>query len=305
MHTGRLGMRAAPEAAEDDREALADAMGGRCAPATIVAIYSQGRVRLRDRRGVYDAQVALQGYEPREGDVVLMLGADDGASYVIGVLSATRSMLDEVLSSEVLTEAQAPSAPAPSGEPVKVHDKRGRLIFEYDAESDRAVLHAVNGDLHIAVPEGELSIETRDGVRIASEHTVSVKATRSIELEVEAGAAPKSRVELTPGRVSLVGGALELAAERAEVLAGKLGVSARDVETHVDRVRNVLNVVETRATRIVERAVDVYRETEGLSQTRAGRLRLVAQKAVQIVGENALIKARDRMKIKGERIHLA
>ncbi|MCC6875008.1 MAG: DUF3540 domain-containing protein [Sandaracinaceae bacterium] len=306
MHTGRLGMRAAPEAADDDREALADAMSARCMPATVVALFGAGRVRVRDRRGTFDAQVALSSYDPREGDVVLALGADDGATYVIGVLNAPRSLLDEVLSGEASgDEAEASGNEASGTEPVKVHDKRGRLIFEYDAESDRAVLHAVNGDLHIAVPEGELSIETRDGVRIASESTVSVKAARSIELDVEAGAAPTARVSLTPGRVSFVSAALEAAAERAELVAVRLGVRSREVETRFDRVRNVVDVLETHATRIVERAVDVYRETEGLSQTRAGRLRLVAQKAVQIVGENALVKARDRMKIKGERIHLA
>ena len=64
-------------------------------------------------------------------------------------------------------------------------------------------------------------------------------------------------------------------------------------------------VVDVSARRIVERARDAYREIEGLAQTRAKKVRLVAEKSAQMVGDNTLLKARDRMKIKGERIHLA
>jgi hypothetical protein len=49
----------------------------------------------------------------------------------------------------------------------------------------------------------------------------------------------------------------------------------------------------------------VYRDVEGLSQTRAGRLRLVAEEALHLMGRRALVKAREDVKVKGEKIYLA
>ncbi|MCZ7679654.1 MAG: DUF3540 domain-containing protein [Sandaracinaceae bacterium] len=167
------------------------------------------------------------------------------------------------------------------------------------------MLHVPDGDLEVSVPQGALRMKARDGVEIATDGDVRVAGGRSVSLEAARAEGPASRIAMQPGELSLVGSVLTAAADRAELLASKLGVRAHRVESHVDRVRNVVKVLDLRAGRIVERAKDVYRETEGLSQTRAGRLRMVAQKAVQIVGENALLKARDRMKVKGERIHLA
>lgn len=251
------------------------------------------RIAFEGDGGVADAQVALPGYdEPREGDRVLALTDDAGVAWVVGVIRAPRppSLIDEVLS-----ERGA----------VKVHDRRGRLLFEYDPEADRAVLHAPDGDLELSVPEGALRMRARDGVEVATDGDLSLRGGRRVELEASRGTGAASRIAMQPGELTLVGSVIAAAADRAEVLASKVGVKAHQLESHVDRVRSVAKVLDVRAGRIVERARDVYREVSGLSQTRAGRLKLVAQKAAQLVGENTLLKARDRMKVKGERIHLA
>lgn len=282
----------------------------RCGPAEVQAPLGEGKVRLvfEGETAARDAQLAVPGYEePREGDRVLALTDDAGATWIVGVLRcAPPSLLEEAL-----------EPPAP----VHVRDRRGRLLFEYDPGEDRAVLHVPSGDLEVSVPEGALRMRARDGVAVASEGVVRlegrdaielvseadvrVRGGRRVELEAARGEGPSARVALEPGELSLVGSVLTAAADRAELLASRVGVKAHQVESHVDRVRTVAKVLDVRAGRILERAKDVYREVSGLSQTRAGRLRLVAEKAAQLVGENTLLKARDRMKVKGEQIHLA
>ncbi len=263
-------------------------------PAEVRAVVGRRlRIAFDGDAGVVDAQVALPGYdEPREGDRVLALTDDAGATWIVGVIRAPRpqSLIDEALSE--------PGA-------VKVHDRRGRLLFEYDPEADRAVLHVPDGDLELSVPEGALRMRARDGVEVATDGDLSLRGGRRVELEASRGTGPASRLAMQPGELTLVASVITAAADRAEVLASKIGVKAHQLESHVDRVRSVAKVLDVRAGRIVERARDVYREVSGLSQTRAGRLKLVAQKAAQLVGENTLLKARDRMKVKGERIHLA
>lgn len=263
-------------------------------PAEVRAVAGRRlRIAFDGDAGVVDAQVALPGYdEPREGDRVLALTDDAGATWIVGVIRAPRpqSLIDEVLS-----ERGA----------LKVHDRRGRLLFEYDPEADRAVLHVPDGDLELSVPEGALRMRARDGVEVATEGDLSLRGGRRVQIEASREGRPASRLAMQPGELTLVGSVITAAADRAEVLASRIGVKAHQLESHVDRVRSVAKVLDVRAGRIVERARDVYREVSGLSQTRAGRLKLVAQKAAQLVGENTLLKARDRMKIKGERIHLA
>lgn len=267
----------------------------RSGPAEVRAALGARRLQLafEGEAAVLDAQIALPGYDdPREGDRVLALTDDSGATWVVGVIRAPRpsSLIDEALSE-------------PS--PVLVHDRRGRLLFEYDPEAERAVLHVPEGDLELSVPEGALRMRARDGIAMETSGDLSLRGGRRVELEASRDTGPASRIAMQPGELTLVGSVITAAADRAELLASRIGVKAHQLESHVDRLRSVAKVIDVRAGRIVERAKDTYREVSGLSQTRAGRLKLVAQKAAQLVGENTLLKARDRMKVKGERIHLA
>lgn len=277
----------------DARRPATAASTARSGPAVVRRVRHAGQIELAfegDDLGA-EAGLAVAGYAPRIGDRVLAFTDDSGAVWVIGVMSAS-PLLDEALQ-------QAEAAPA------RVVDRRGQLLFEYDPATDRATLHAAAGDLELCVPAGALRMSARDGVHLESDASVQLRAGRELELVAQRDAGEASRVRLQPGELSLAGSIVTLAAGRAELLAERVGLRAQQLESHVERARHVAKVVDVRAGRIVERAVDVYREVERVSQTRAGRLKLIAKKAAQIVGETTLIKARDRVKIKGERIHLA
>lgn len=258
---------------------------------TVIAV-AEGSVELRLRSGSrVTAGLAVREWEPTLGERVLAIEDEVGDRWVIAVTEVGPStpLLDAVLEEETVR---------------RVHDRRGALLFEYDPRSDRAVLHAPTGDLELEVPAGALRMRARDGVVIDSESDVAITGRRTVTVRAETEAASSS-VRLQPGALSLVGGVVTAAADRAELLAHTASVRARDLESHSKRLRTVAEVVETRAGRILERARDAYREVERLSQTRAGKLRMVAKGAAQLVGENTLLKARDRMKVRGERIHLA
>ncbi len=65
-----------------------------------------------------------------------------------------------------------------------------------------------------------------------------------------------------------------------------------------------VDVLETRATRVVTRAKNLYQQVEELAQTQAGRLRLVADGAFHLHARRALVKADEDVKLRGEKIHL-
>src|SRR5690606_15755042 len=132
-----------------------------------------------------------------------------GRRYVIGVLSAPRSLLDEVL-----------DEPQHARE---VRDEEGRLLFEYDPRPRRAVVHVPEGDLEIAVDRGGLTLSARDDVRIGSE--------RAVELSVERGEGASAKVALRAEGATLAGAVVRLVGERAELLAARVGIRARLMET--------------------------------------------------------------------------
>ena len=265
----------------------------RSGPAEIVAVLSRQRVKLTfGDSEPREASLGRPDYAPSVGDRVLAFGDSQGSLWIVGLLAPS-------MTASLLEDAEREAAPT------RVRDKRGRLLFEYDPETDRAVLHQTDGDLELRVEAGALRVHTRDGVEVDTDAAFRVRAGRELDLTARKDDGPASRLRMQPGELSIASAVVTAAATQLEVLAERASVQAQRVQTHVERARHVAKTVELRAGRIVEHAVDVYREAEGLSQTRAGRLKLVAKRAAQLVGENTLIKARDRMKVKGERIHLA
>ncbi len=102
-------------------------------------------------------------------------------------------------------------------------------------------------------------------------------------------------------------GDLELRADRGRVrIAGSAGVSIEGptISMRAQRLVTAVQVMETHAGRILERAKDVYRDVEELSQLRAGHVRIVAKKAFRTLAERVRIKAKKDTHIDGDQIHL-
>lgn len=210
--------------------------------ATVTRLLPPRKALCRSRLGeTFPAGSALPGYEPRVGDVVLLLEDDEGGHHIVGVLASLR-----------VAETQ-PSQDAPSG--ARFDGPR----FEHDPASGKTVLHAP-GDLELHAARGSI---------------------RWIAKEVDVTAA---HTRWQSDRMEIVARTLTTAAERSTTLVG---------------------ILETRATRVIERAKTAYREVEDLAQTRAGRIRQIAETTWQVLGKRTLIKAEEDVKIRGEKIHLA
>ncbi len=144
--------------------------------------------------------------------------------------------------------------------------------------------------LRVTDAEGNLLFEHRPA------EGVTVISVPRGDLEIRA---PTGSIRLQAGQ------RVEVAAKEADVKVGEARVTARQVTSTIDRVRQAVGVLETRADRVIERARNVYREVEELSQTRAGRIKLIAEKTVHVLGKHTLFKAREDVKIKGEKVYLA
>lgn len=140
------------------------------------------------------------------------------------------------------------------------------VVVEHDPEARRSV---------VRLPRGSVRFEADGDLELAATSTVRVEGRR-----------------------------IEARARDADVTIDRGVLRARRWEALVEHAAQTFEVLETRASRIVERAKNVYQEVEELAQTHAGRVRVVAEDALHLHARRALVKADEDVKIRGEKIHL-
>jgi hypothetical protein len=138
-----------------------------------------------------------------------------------------------------------------------------------DPDGRLLLRYGVDGSLTIAAPAGDLVLEAPGGcVRLAARDAVAIEAPT-----------------------------VSLRAERARVVA-------TSIEAVVDEALVVAERVETRATRLVTRARDALRETSGLVQERAGRVRLLVSELFRVETRATSMISERETSIDGSRIHV-
>ena len=244
------------------------------------------------RFGSVSARLAVAGgYRPRAGDDVLVASAE-GEFFVVGVVRALRDVGAEVL--EAPDGSRVALEHDEDGAVWRLSDAEGRLVFEHRA--GKSVV-SVGDDLELRAG-GDIALEAGGEVRIEGERAL-VAGEAAVSLRSEG-----SELTLDEDRTRLTTTILETRAERADVQVEEANLVAGTLRTVVHRLRERADVVERTAGRVVERAREVYREVEELSQTKAGRLRFVARTALTLLGEQTQVQAREDVKIKGEKIYL-
>jgi hypothetical protein len=271
-------------------------------PATVKSV-SHGRVWLEvEGQASVSALVAVPApYAPRAGDSVLVAAGQGAERYVVGVLVALREATPLVLRDGT----SAAISESPEGEVLSVRDSSGRLVFEHHAAAHRSVVHAT-GNLELRADEGGILLSARDAVRVHSEREVRLESAHAVRLgTTPAGDRPASSLLMDARGTHLATPHLEARAGTARAEVEEASLSARALSTTCQTVRQTVDVLEVKAGRILEQAENVYREVKDLAQTRAGRMRLVAEASFHLFGRRTLFKAKEDLKLKAEKIHLA
>jgi hypothetical protein len=211
------------------------------------------------------ARVAVPApYAPRAGDTVVLVRGDDTAADAPGYY---------VVGVLAALREVRPVAATSDGTEVSVEGEPGAEVVRVADGRGRALFeyHTHGGRSVVYAPAGDLEIRADHGA-------IELAARDAVRLRADTGS--------------------------VEVTAREGRVAISQVTTVVDVARHVVGSLETRATQLVERAKNAYREVEELSQHRAGRMRLVADATLHLLGQRALFKARGDVKIKGEEIAL-
>lgn len=149
------------------------------------------------------------------------------------------------------------------------------VLDRNDTKNEDKTTIAVDGDLEIVSRSGRVRMGGAEGVSIASEADVTIAAG---EFNVRAMAA------------SLVADGIEVLGKTVRAEAGKVRVLAEALDSVLDRFS--------------QRVKRSYRFVEERDSLRAGTIDYVADKAVNVSGENAVVTAKELVKVDGGQIQL-
>lgn len=254
------------------------------------------------------------------GDTVLVAGQTIEDLYVIGVIG----MLDETSpmpqnpdptqkgpvaaeSREISLRngARAEVEVEGDSESLRVYSEEGRLLFEYDPARGRSRVDLPDGDVQFVSRRGRIDFIAARGVGFFSRESIELMSAEGVKLAA-ANALDKtfSVLEVGKRKIDLKSDQLEVSArrgaveiERAEYRGGRLATTLEVVRLVAERSESVVGTA-------IEKAKNVYRRVEQLSQLETGRLRLLVNDLYQLKSRNAIVKADETVKIDGDKIHL-
>ena len=170
---------------------------------------------------------------------------------------------------EVQTEDGAVAKVDADGRRLQVFNPQGQLIFEHRPEQECTVLNIPTGNLRLRTASGSIELDSAEDIRLNARDELRVRSVRS-------------RLEL--GDAEIIG---------------------KTIQATATRVRQVVEVAELHAGRVLQKAQNIFRDVQQLEQTRVGRLRMIARGTAQIMSKRAVLKAEEDVSIKGEKIFLA
>lgn len=251
------------------------------------------------------------------GDTVLVAGQSIDELYVIGLLGGSHSASYEgdvgekrVVGSddrEIRLDggARAEVSGERGSETLRVYSEGGGLLFEYDPERMTSRVDLPDGDVEFVSRNGRIDFISARGVGFYSREPIELMSAEGIRLATSSAAERTcSAFEVGKGRIGLRSDRLDVSARRGEVEIGRAEYRGGRLTASLDAIKTVAGRSESVIGTVVERAKNVYRRVERLSQLETGRLRILVDDLYQLRSRNAIIRSKEAVKIDGEKIHL-
>jgi hypothetical protein len=109
---------------------------------------------------------------------------------------------------------------------------------------------------------------------------------------------------MAPGKTRLLSGETQIVAEQVNIDADRISTRSREAEVHVQNIRTFAGAIVTAAKSINQRAETLMRWIEGLETLHIGNLVQTVRHNMVLHSRQAVITAKDDVRIDGERIHL-
>lgn len=248
----------------------------------------------------------LESYHPQVGDELLVSGENFRCCYIIGILTSAENIAADKKQFEAVSTTQGAVAKCHNKnghETLSIEDESGHLLFEYDATENKSKLYAAQGDLSLVALQGDIELVSGKNIHCKSLGGLIMESATAAQLRV-ASEDESSAISLSDKGMLLSSKNMGFRAKSADLKIEHSQYEGKTLKTVLERSKAIVGKIETAATRIIERATNVYRHVEELQQTRANRVRTLVEDTYQLNSETCYIKSEKHVNIDGEKIHL-
>lgn len=235
-------------------------------------------------------------------DELLVIEDNSGNFFVIGDL--TQNGFYQSPAKTVVSDGTYASINADENNTLGIYSNKDKLLFEYDPETKKAKIYSDADNVVFEAVKGNLEFKAAGNIHLNG-HQVDVSGKAGIGLTVgKKYEKSRSGLALKPGKIDVSSQEVKVSARRAGFFIEEVKNNIKTLVSKIGSVRLVVDKLETTASSIIEKAKNTYRTTENLNQVKAGRMRMLIDRTFHIGSKTTVIKAKDDVKVKGEKIHL-
>lgn len=250
------------------------------------------------------ARIALQLNQPLSiGDEVLIAGDDIDNLYVIGTLNLVKTAAisdhQEIGHGAYIVKGESTNSPS-----LQVFSKRNELLIEYEAKSEITRINIEKGNLELTTKAGDIVLDSSQNIYLNAD-TIDLESRSNIQLSVKDSLGQLiSAISIKSQRLKLSSQQLHMSAQITNFYSKSTRFIGESLKANIKESTVVSDKLTTLAISITEKAKNVYRTVEELSQLRAGRVRTLVKNTLHIKANKTYMKSQDDFKVNAEKIHL-
>lgn len=270
---------------------------------------TQGFVRVNlmahhESNQVY-ARLAIPLISPlNKGDEILVAGADIDNLYIIGVLSNKRPHVELPLRHNIGSGAYIMIDDSSQSSTLQVFSKRNELLVEYDPESEKTRVNVEKGNLEFTTHNGDIVFDTKQNIRLNGQ-AIELTSRSKVQLSVaDAFGQLMSSLSIRPKHMKISSTEVGIAAQKSELHIKETRYLGKIFRGKIEDTELIAGKLTTIAKSITQKAINVYKTVEQLSQLRTGRMRTLVGSTFHLKAKKSYMKAEEDFKINADKIHL-
>lgn len=276
--------------------------------ATIAApLDADGQIKVMLDEGGYAVNASIAIFNAPDfskGDRVLVIPDKLGNMYITGVLSTCAS--PEKTADKIQLKGGASASIDQSGQQnlLNVYSNSNELVFQYDADANKARIMAETGDLEVVAGKGSMAFSSRGNLSFDARQ-IQFKGRHQVEIGTDnEGDHQQSNLLLGSGKLALSSNKIKATANRGDLCINETHISGKSLVGKIASVRLVAKKIETLADTVMEKASNLYRSIKGLTQLKTGRKRTIVETTCHMKAEKTILKSDKDFKVKADKIHL-
>jgi hypothetical protein len=265
------------------------------------------RVNLMVNREIIQAhaRLAISLISPlNKGDEILVAGADIDNLYIIGVLTNKAPHTELPKRHNIGSGAYIMIDDSNQSATLQVFSKRNELLVEYDPESEKTRINIEKGNLEFTTHHGDIVFDSQQNIRLNGQ-TIELASRSSVQLSVsDALGQLISSLSIRPKHMKISSAEVGITAQKSEFHIKETRYLGKIFRGKIEDAQLIAGKLTTIAKSITEKAKNVYRTVEQLTQLRTGRMRTLVGSTFHLKAKKTYMKAEEDFKINADKIHL-